>query len=694
MKNLLPTFSKLFSKENKLSNAPSKLSFFAPTISDLFGKQNTRLPDPANHQYERYVNAYADQAWVYACVSAIVNTLSDLEFVIRNEKGVIVENHPALNLLYTPNSFMTIRQLFNYLSGGLELTGNAYLLKDNLTAGRPTTLFPLMPQYIKIKPSGDPENPIKEFQYNINGTKKHYLSEDVIHFKFYNAADFYYGLAPLAAARTPADTLQASEKYNEAFFNNSARPDGILSSDNRVDEPSKNRMLKMWNDKFRGEEKAHKTVVLSDGVKWQQMGMSQKDMEYIQGQKLSRETVCAIFGVPPAMVGLFEFAPQFNTKEQQKIFYQNTIIPKAKVIAETLTEFLLPAFDNTKKHYFSIDLSNINVLREDITEKAPSATLYQKMGFTRNEVTVALGLPFPITKDGDIRHEPDYIITSPTGILNAPKADSKLFTMGSKRLSRVQVTQYMNERDALLAIHGRKMKKVAANHFNDQLKKIKSYIKRTKEIPKSYSTVFDKKVEYNKFTAEQKPELRNSIDTGLDHERDFIDKILKRERRYYGISIKATDRVQKWINQNSLKWAKEIENTTLERLDVLLDTELKSGHSVAETASVIDDYYGGMAKGRAGVVAATEIHSALTESTMEAYAEEPVIDGKGWISTDDDATRDSHRTAGIRYGEGGEFVKKDGLFQVGAGSGQAPGQIGLAAEDIECRCGTFPKFKE
>jgi len=95
---------------------------------------------------------------------------------------------------------------------------------------------------------------------------------------------------------------------------------------------------------------------------------------------------------------VFDRAPQFNTREQQRIFWQTCIHPKQTLMLEVFTEFLLPHFDHSRTMYFDKDVSNISVLKEDETQRAQAAKIYFDMGYSKTEIAQALGLPFGLPK--------------------------------------------------------------------------------------------------------------------------------------------------------------------------------------------------------------------------------------------------------------------------------------------------------
>ncbi|ACC98252.1 Phage portal protein, HK97 family [Elusimicrobium minutum Pei191] len=381
----------------QLTRDKDEKSFTAPTVFELTGKYS-RLPSPSGRNYAPYVEAYADKPWIYSTVSVIAETVSSTEFLLKNAKGEIITKHPVLELMYKPNPLMTGRQLRQWITASLELTGNAYILKDSLRSdGSPVELFPLLSHLVEVVPGTMAAEPVQGYKYRVGSKTAYYRAKDIIHIKYFNPFDFFYGLSPLAAARGAADAIESAENYNRAFFDNSATISGILSTENKLDDATRTRISKAWNDKYTSAAKAHKVALLEGGLKWQSIGMSQKDMDFISGVKINRETILSVFHVPPALVGIFDHAPQFNTREQQRIFYQTCVLPKLTLILESLTEFLLPDFDSSRELYLTPDISAVSVLKDDEVQRAQAAKLYLDMGFGRDEVINALGLPFSVS---------------------------------------------------------------------------------------------------------------------------------------------------------------------------------------------------------------------------------------------------------------------------------------------------------
>jgi hypothetical protein len=93
--------------------------------------------------------------------------------------------------------------------------------------------------------------------------------------------------------------------------------------------------------------------------------------------------------------------------------------------------------------------------------------------------------------------------------------------------------------------------------------------------------------------------------------------------------------------------------------------------------------------GRAIKVAQTEAHRNQQAGQLMAMVEAEkhgVKQKKVWTATFDKKTRDSHQ-----YLDGQALDLDENFTTAQGGKGQAPGQLGIAAEDINCRCGLRPQ---
>lgn len=347
--------------------------------------------------YKSYLKQYTDAAWVYTCIQRIASQGAGvpLKLYKKTIKGNKIESteimvHPIINLLNKVNPFVTGVDLKEITLSYEELTGNAYWLLDMFEGGKPTEIYPLRPDRVKILP--DKKNYIKEYKYEIANNKYITLKpEQILHFKYFNSYDDYYGLSPLSAGRTAVNIQKLGDEYNQNFYANSAQPHGALVSEGMIKTENKKRIAAAWKQMHQGTRNAHKIASLEGGLSWQALGISQKDMEFISQKKMTREDIMGVFGVPPAMVGVFEFANYANSKEQREIFWRNTMVPKLNKYAAVVNEFLVKPWDESLEIVY--DYSVIDALQADINTRASTDEVLTRSGIkTINEARAERGL--------------------------------------------------------------------------------------------------------------------------------------------------------------------------------------------------------------------------------------------------------------------------------------------------------------
>ena len=347
--------------------------------------------------YKNYLKQYTDTAWVFTCIQRIASQGAGIQLrlyrkTIKNEKIEITQvfNHPINTLLKKVNPFTTGLQLLENTISFEELTGNAYWLLDSFVNGKPTEIYSLRPDRVKVIP--DKVNYIKGYSYEIAPSKFiTFQPEQIIHFKYFNSTDDYYGLSPLSAGRMAIDTQQLVDIYNQQFYANSAQPAGALVSVKGIKENNKKRIAAAWKQMHQGTRNSHKIAILEGGLDWKALGISQKDMDFIQQKKMTREDIMGVFGVPPAMVGVFEYANYANSKEQREIFWRNTEVPKLNQIAAIINEFLVKPWDESLEVEF--DYSTVDALQTDINVKATTDEILTRSGIkTINEARADRGL--------------------------------------------------------------------------------------------------------------------------------------------------------------------------------------------------------------------------------------------------------------------------------------------------------------
>ena len=329
-------------------------------------------------------------AW--ACVRFWADNIASLPLLpfvdLGNGHKRVAAEHPLYRLLRrAPNAEQTV---VDFWAGGvtsLELKGNLVALKQRGASGSLIGLAPMPWDWTKVtRPTkGGP------LAYEFDG--KTYGPEDVLHIRGFGGAP-EGGLSTIAHCAAAFGNAKAVNRTAGKIFANSARPSGVITSDLPLDEQQTAEVRDTLERRFVGAQNAGRPLVLSNGLKWQQITLNPEDAQLLESRKFSGEEVCRIFGVPPAMVGYGDKASNWGTgKEVDVLGLQKFgLRPRLKRIETALEQQLLTAEDIARG--VSIEFVVEGILRGDSEGRAGFYREMSQIGaMTINEIRAKEGLP-------------------------------------------------------------------------------------------------------------------------------------------------------------------------------------------------------------------------------------------------------------------------------------------------------------
>lgn len=257
-----------------------------------------------------------------------------------------VLDHPILDLLRNPSEYYTRDETFDYLFAFLDLTGNAYFLKESEQIGdRKVTvrLWPLLAQY--MTPVIDDEGEVKGWLYGKErNSRLAYTKQEIIHFRYFNPLDPIMGWGPMQAAAHPVGRLGSMNKWEAALWRNNARPDIMIKSDVQLNARQRKELSEDWYRLVGGEERAGRPVVLPAKLDVKEINFAPKDTNHLLFARFSREEIAAIFGVPMTMLEMSQ-ASKAGASVGDSSYMAQTIYPRLCRVASKLTIGLAREFD-------------------------------------------------------------------------------------------------------------------------------------------------------------------------------------------------------------------------------------------------------------------------------------------------------------------------------------------------------------
>jgi HK97 family phage portal protein len=95
----------------------------------------------------------------------------------------------------------------------------------------------------------------------------------------------------------------ATQEYAARFFANSARPDVVLQTEQKLGPDVVDKLREQWAERHQGPVNAHKPAVLTNGLKVKTLSLPIEDLQLLEIRQFQIEEIARIYGIPPFMIG-------------------------------------------------------------------------------------------------------------------------------------------------------------------------------------------------------------------------------------------------------------------------------------------------------------------------------------------------------------------------------------------------------
>lgn len=279
-----------------------------------------------------------------------------------------LSDHPLISLLSRPNPRLKGENFLYNLIGYYMIAGNAYAFAAGPEKGTPKELWLLRPDTMSVVEGAD--GMPSGFEQQVAGKKQRFSTDSVLHWKTFNPLSDWYGLAPLEAAAIAVDAHNESSRWNLALIQNGGTPSGVLYQEDAghmLTESQFKALKDQVENQYTGAMNAGRPLLLEGGLKWQDMGLSPKDMDWVSAKNMNAREIALAFGVPPQMLGIPDAQTYSNYSEARQSLWEDTVILLAQDIVAELTNWLAPKFG--EQLTVSLDLDDVPALAEKRARK-------------------------------------------------------------------------------------------------------------------------------------------------------------------------------------------------------------------------------------------------------------------------------------------------------------------------------------
>ena len=276
------------------------------------------------------------------------------ELKVKKEGDEKVQDmHLALALLENPNEYYDGNLLKQAIITDLCINGNAFVEMSGRNAagqGRPNALHYL--PYHSVSVEGDSRRLVKWYRQGMRIIS----SNNMLHFRYsIDPANQREGISPLSIVLKEIFTDAEAAALSATVMLNQGFPGVVISAadprtpmSEQAGQSIKEKLKSVMSGRKRGEP-----VVVSDPVNLATLKVNMEQLAVVKLRNISEERVCALLGVPPAIVG---FGAGLQTtkvgatlKEMREQAFDDGVQPLIRQVLGTLNRGYMPAFSSDER---------------------------------------------------------------------------------------------------------------------------------------------------------------------------------------------------------------------------------------------------------------------------------------------------------------------------------------------------------
>lgn len=364
--------------------------------------------------YAEMERMYLANVWVRAIVDRIILRILDVQPTVRfitksknQEPSKDAQEHRAAieELIVNPNGgvedFDGLRSSIHkdillYDAGAMEIVQAA----DMAGATEPFELYSVAGD--TIKKNVDKRGVFRDereayFQIDDRGEKVAQFPIGVLAYMMLSpSAGRIYGLSKLESLRQTVTAELYAAQYTLDFFSNDATPRFAVLFDNlgmgQADAAMK-RVRAWWEHELKG--KPHRPILMGTEqgqVRFQQVGLSNQDMQFQEYSRWLLTKIMAIFGMQPFVLGVVDVGTgKLNSEQQGEQFKKDALAPQLRLFRNMFNTYVVHA--DTGFGFDDVYLDWRSFMSKDEKTQAQIHKYYWEIGaLTANMIREELGL--------------------------------------------------------------------------------------------------------------------------------------------------------------------------------------------------------------------------------------------------------------------------------------------------------------
>ena len=337
-----------------------------------FIEVNHKIPLNKFGDYSSYLETGHKKVWVtYRACRILSSYLVSAGFKIMREQGPTQEDIDVTKavggFLSKPNEYDSWEDMIEMWTFHMELTGNAYWLKDQPDLfGRPAAIYPLLPQHMRVVTGTT--NKYEKYVYRVQGKEIEFDPKDIIHFRRAHPNSLFFGMGSIEPSEELYNKFIDSDTLESKFNENGAQVSGILVKEDATESQTEWEAFKdRFNLEYSGRNKAGKTAFMNGKWSYHKLGMTKSEMQTLESSKWTVEQICMNHGVPLSIFGFQKAANRATARQDDLNLRKLTVVPLLDILVATINGdgFFRGQDENLKLMYALEGLVDIEQIQKD-----------------------------------------------------------------------------------------------------------------------------------------------------------------------------------------------------------------------------------------------------------------------------------------------------------------------------------------
>lgn len=361
-------------------------------------------------------------AAVLACIDVLAQDIAGAPLTLnralqegsrrRGYEQVPPRAHPLAKLFWTrPNDFMTWFEFMSMIVYHLALVDNAYIIRVRDRMLRTTGLIPVLPARVRMDVVT--EGPLKgSIFYRVQATmlaeaaqyggeeEQIFFPGEMIHLRtrFLNG---FSGLPTLAVGSRVVSLTEAVTRFQDRVFRRDGALRGVFEQAKdapELSQPQYDRLKQSLGEAMGLLRDLGYPLVLESGMQFKNISMTAAEAGAKEAFSQQIAETARLFRIPPHKLMHFESVKYDNMDAANRVYVQDSLLPRVKPIEQRLSEALLSE-DEQMDLYVEIDRAALN--QSSPQETSARVTKEWDSGLiTKNEARELLG--YNPAADGEV----------------------------------------------------------------------------------------------------------------------------------------------------------------------------------------------------------------------------------------------------------------------------------------------------